>query len=248
MSDHQERATEVISIWEDLKRRNVYRVGVGYVALSWLLIQTAEVIFPRIGFPDWSVTMAIVVSLAGFPIAIFLGWTFEITPKGIVYDRPRGVRWSTYLVVDVVIVVALVAAGSVYWFRVHEIDAPTQRQFDNSIAVLPFLDIGQDPDTEALAFGLSDELLTGLAQLEELKVSSRVATDYYADRTLPLAEIANGLDVKYLVEGSVHKEADRIRVTVQLIDALENDHVWADNYEKGMGGLHSLKVGRIARL
>ncbi len=238
---HRDEQTERISIWEDLKRRNVYRVGVGYAAVAWLAIEVSETVFPRVGLPDWSVTLVIVLAMIGIPIALLLSWTIEITPGGLVFDKPIPVRWPAHLVIDLFIVLVLAVAGSIYWYRIHDLEPPGSTRFDHSIAVLPFVNIGDDPANEAFSFGLADELLTALAQLEELDVSSRTAAEYFADRTLPMVEIAEGLGVRYLVEGSVQHEANRVRITVQLIDTEHNRHIWATNYEKALTGLLSLR-------
>ena len=238
MSGRRERGAEIISVWEDLKRRNVYRVGVGYIAFAWLFIQFAEIIFPRIGFPDWSITLTVVILLLGLPVALILGWVFEITPKGVIFDRPKNVDWRTYLLIDSFIIAALAAATAIYWFR---IDVPPQPAGPAQIAVLPFTSIGDGANTDAVAVGLADELLTSLAQLEELSVSSRIAAEHFRDRPAPLSKIAADLKVRYLVEGSVQEEANRFRVTVQLIDVDNNTHLWAGNYEEPTGRLLSVR-------
>lgn len=230
-----------VSFWQDLKQRNVYRIGVGYAAVAWFVIEVSETILPRIGLPDWSVTMVIVLALVGYPIALFLSWVFQITPDGIVIDRPRRpISWRTYLIIDLFIAVILVSAGSIYWFRIHQIEYNTDRP-DNSIAVLSFVNIGEDPDNAAFSQGLSDELLTLLSRIEELKVSSRTASDFFLNNRLPFPEMSKALGARYLVEGSVQKEAERLRVTIQLIDGDINDHVWAENYEAPITGLLDLR-------
>lgn len=231
MQDRAEHGKQVISIWEDLKRRNVYRVGVGYVALAWLLLQAAEIIFPRVGFPDWTVTMAIVVALVGFPIALFLGWTFEITPEGIVYDRPRGLRWPVYLVVDLVIVAVLVAAGSIYWFRIHQIESPTGKPADNSIAVLRFKSLSDDPRNLYFSDGLTEELIHELTNLRSFKVAARTSIWALSTAELEAPAIAKRLNVKRVLEGSVRSAGEKVRVTAQLIDD-DGFHIWSKAYER----------------
>jgi TolB-like protein/Flp pilus assembly protein TadD len=231
-----------ISLWEDLKQRNVYRIGVGYAAVAWFTIEVSETILPRLGAPDWSVTLVIVLALAGYPVALFLSWLLQITPDGVVVDRPRRrLNWRAYLIIDLVIVAVLVSAASIYWFRIYKVEyAPDSPS--NSIAVLPFVNIGDDPDNSAFSVGLADELLTLLARIEELKVASRTSSEYFRGRNVEFSEIADALGVRYLVEGSVQKEADRLRVTVQLIEAAANDHLWAENYEASLAGLLDLRA------
>ena len=231
MTDQQVHGREVISIWEDLKRRNVFRVGVGYVALSWLLIQTAEVILPRIGLPDWSITMVIVLTMIGFPVALFLGWTFEITPKGIIYDKPQRVRWPTHLAIDLAIVAILASAGSIYWFRIHQIDAPDSTQFDNSIAVLRFLNIGDNPRNGYLSDGLTEELIHELTNLRSFKVAARTSIWGISPSDFQITDIVDRLNVKRVLEGSVRSDGDQVRVTAQLIDK-DGFHLWSRAYDR----------------
>lgn len=231
MSDRQPKATKAVSVWEDLKRRNVYRVGVGYAAVAWLAIEVAGTTFERIGFPPWSVTMVIVIAMAGLPIALILGWTFEITPKGIIFDKPRNVRWSTYLVFDFLIVAALVAAGSIYWFRVHEIDKVDTVRLENSIAVLRFLDMNENSDTPFLGDGLTEELIHELTNLESVRVAARTSIWDLPNKGLSVTEIAELLNVGRVLEGSVRSQGNQIRVTAQLIDQ-DGFHLWSKSYDR----------------
>ena len=231
--NHLLQAENEISVWEDLKRRNVYRVGVGYAALAWLTIEVSETILPRVGLPDWSVTMVIVVAMIGLPVALFLGWTLEITPKGIVFDKPRHVGWPTYLVIDLTIVAILAAAGGIYWFRVHEIDTPVLAQAENSIAVLRFLNIGDNPSNGYLSDGLTEELIHELTNLQSFKVAARTSVWAVSAADLEVTDIANRLNVKRVLEGSVRSDGDQVRVTAQLIDS-DGFHLWSKSYDRQM--------------
>ncbi len=233
MAERHTKTDKAVSVWEDLKRRNVYRVGVGYAAVAWLMIEVAETTFERIGLPSWSVTMVIVVALVGMPVALVLGWILEITPKGIIFDKPNNVRWTTYLVIDLFIVAVLAAAGSIYWFRIHDVDSIEIVQKESSIAVLRFLDLNEGPDFASLGDSLTEEIIHELTNLGSLRVIARTTIWALPQQGLPVPEIAKRLNVGKVLEGSVRSEGRQIRVTAQLIDD-EGFHLWSKSYDRLM--------------
>ncbi len=223
----------------ELRRRNVYRAGVIYLMAAWLLIQVATQVFPFFEIPNWVVRLIVVLLVIGFPVALALAWAFEITPEGIVKtdDVPpeKAVRWQAGRKLDFVIIgILAVAIGFLLFLRfspshraTRDADIP-----EKSIAVLPFENYSADKENAFFADGIQDDLLTNLAKIKALTVISRTSVMKYRDvGARDIKDIGKSLGVANVLEGSVRREKDRVAVNVQLIDAFNDRHIWAQHYE-----------------
>ena len=223
----------------ELKRRNVFRVGAAYAVVSWLVLQVVDLVFPRLGFPDWAITLVLILLLIGFPVALILAWTFDITPGGIRKtedgDGGEAATFAGGHKLNLVIAGALVAALGFIVYQNSGIRSNQassgHTETEKSVAVLPFDDLSEGGDQAWFSDGLTEEILNSLARLPELKVISRTSSFHFRDRELPLREIADRLGVAHIVEGSVRRAGDQFRVTVQLIRAEDDSHIWAETFD-----------------
>jgi len=223
-----------VSFFDELKRRNVFKVGIAYAVTSWLLIQVTDILFDSIGAPPWVMLAMFVVLAAGFVIALILAWAFEVTPEGVKkekdVDRGQSITSHTGHKLNFVIM-ALMAAG-LAWFAWDKFaaDPPVEQNVlqdvvtkepvisettpeleavvDNSIAVLPFVNMSDDGANEYFSDGLSEELLNLLAKIPELKVAARTSSFQFKNRTGDIADIASQLKVAHILEGSVRKSGN----------------------------------------
>src|SRR6266516_1338920 len=225
------------SFFAELKRRNVYKVAVGYAVIGWLLIQVATQVFPFFEIPNWAVRLVVLLIVVGFPIALVIAWAFELTPEGLKRteeaDRAYPVRSRSRAWIYVVISAGLLSAGL---FFLGRYTAPNENKIGNvpakSIAVLPFENLSRDPDNAYFAEGIQDEILTRLARVADLKVISRTSTQHYKSSPNDLPQIVKQLGVANILEGSVQKSQDQVRVNVQLINAATDAHLWADSFDR----------------
>ncbi len=229
----------------ELKRRKVFRVTAVYGAASFGILQAADILFPRVGLPDWTVTLVAALTLAGFPLALILSWAFERTPEGVqktdpavtgeleaIASEPAGNRWPLGLAALGGIVLLAFSA----WWVLGRPDLAEARTYD-SIAVLPFIDMTGNPENEYLGDGLAEELLNALAGVEGLKVASRTSTFAFKGSNVGATEIGDSLAVATVLEGSVRTSPDRLRVTAQLIDAEDGFHLWSETYDRAPADL-----------
>src|SRR5437588_336660 len=232
--------SEKPSFFSELKRRNVYKVAVAYAIVGWLLVQVATQVFPFLEIPNWVVRLVIALVVIGFPIALVIAWAFEATPQGIqrteVADampaapEQKKHAWIYVVVIGAAISVALFFLGR-YTARNTASAARTELPA-KSIAVLPFDNLSRDPDNAFFAEGVQDEILTRLAKVADLKVISRTSTQRFKSAPSDLRDIAKQLGVMNILEGSVQKANDQVRVNVQLINAVTDGHLWADTYDR----------------
>src|SRR5215510_10511138 len=223
--------------FEELQRRKVYRVAVAYIVAAGFLIQIASAAFPAWELPNWSLRLVIVVLLIGFPIALILAWTYDLTAQGIqATPRSRGAhrRRNLFLLTAAGVIVS--AGGG--FFLLPRI---TAHKLDKSIAVLPFQNLSSDPDNAYFADGVQDEILTRLAKIGELKVIARSSTERYKSSGEDMREIGKQLGVAHVLEGSVQKAADNVRVRVQLINAATATHVWAESYDRKLTDIFAVE-------
>ena len=219
----------------ELKRRNVYRVAVAYVVAGWALAQGIAQVFPVFDIPNWVVRVIVVLIVIGFPIALVLAWAFELTPEGLkrTEEADAAKQHSRNRVWIYVVIIA--GALSVGLFFLGRYTAPTVANLPaKSIAVLPFENLSSDPDNAYFTEGIQDEILARLAKIADLKVISRASTQRYKSSPDDLPEIAKRLGVSNILEGSVQKTADRVRVTVQLINAASDAHLWGETYDRNL--------------
>src|SRR5438477_3953368 len=231
------------NFFAELKRRDVYKVAVAYAVVSWLLIQVATQVFPFFEIPNWAVEMVVVALVIGFPIALVLSWAFELTPEGIKRENEvdrKVARKTGRKLTAVVVVVAAAATGLMLFRLLHSQQAiergkqaPPAPEIDRkSIAVLPFENLSDDRSNAYFTDGIQDEILTRLAKIADLKVISRTSTQHYKSTPENLREIAQQLGVAHILEGSVQKSGDAVRVNVQLIKAATDSHLWADTFDR----------------
>jgi TolB-like protein/predicted Zn-dependent protease len=222
----------------ELKRRNVYKVAAAYAVVAWLLIQVATQVFPFFEIPNWTVRLVVLLIIIGFPIALVIAWAFELTPEGLkrteVADAAPVPRSRSHAWIYVVLIAGALSAGL---FFLGRFTASTKQSVpaevsSKSIAVLPFDNLSRDPDNAYFASGIQDEIITSLAKIADLKVISRTSTQQYQSKPGNLSEIAKQLGVANILEGSVQKVADQVRVNVQLIRVASDSHLWADTYDR----------------
>ena len=239
---------------DELKRRSVYRVAFAYAVVGWLLIQVATQVFPFFEIPNWAVRLVVLLLVIGFPVALILAWAFELTPEGIkraedVPSEKSTVRKTGRKLDALMIGVLLCVIGFLVFQRFHRSDASSERM-EKSIAVLPFDNFSDDKDNAFFADGIQDDILTSLAKIHELKVISRTSVmPYRGAGKNNLRQIAEALGVVNVLEGSVRRGGNRVVVSVQLIDARNDHHIWANRYDRPLAdslGLQGELAAEIA--
>src|SRR5438094_4460086 len=236
------------NFFAELRRRNVYKVAVAYAVVGWVIAQIATQIFPFLEIPNWIVRLVIILIAIGFPIALVIAWAFEITPQGIertevadtmpVAPGQKKHAWMYIAIVGAVLSTGLFFLGR-YGFR--NATSSSSELPGKSIAVLPFDNLSRDPDNAYFAEGVQDEILTRLAKVADLKVISRTSTQRFKSAPSDLREIAKQLGVMNILEGSVQKANDQVRVNVQLINALTDAHLWADTYDRKLTDIFAVE-------
>jgi TolB-like protein/Tfp pilus assembly protein PilF len=238
----------------EMRRRSVYKVAVAYAIVGWIVIQIATQIFPFLQIPNWCVRLIIVAILLGFPIALILAWAYEMTPEGIkrAEDVPvekSGTRESGGKLNALMIVLLLGIIAFLTFQRFHRSGASSDRM-EKSIAVLPFDNFSDDKDNAFFADGIQDDILTSLAKIHDLKVISRTSVMPYRGAGKDnLKQIAEALGVVNVLEGSVRRGQNRVVVSVQLIDARNDHHIWANRYDRPLAdslGLQGELAAEIA--
>ena len=236
------------SFFSELKRRNVYKVAITYAVVAWLLVQVGSILFPTFEVPSWVMKVYVTAIAAGFPVALVMAWAFELTPQGLkrteVADAAqehsaRG-GWIAVIVITTALSLGLFLLGRYTASQAapRERGVATQR----SVAVLPFENLSDDKSNAYFATGIQDEILTRLARLNELKVISRTSTAQYQSKPANPGEIGKQLGVAHLLEGSVQKVGEQVRVNVQLINAQNDAHVWADTYDRKLTDIFAVET------
>jgi len=245
---------------EELKRRNVFRVGIAYVVAAWVLLQLADLVLDNIGAPSWVMQAFMLALVIGFPLVLIFAWAFEMTPEGIKrekdVDRNQSITPQTGRKLDRIIMAFLVIAVAVLLFDRFREPAPATEPAaketataettavaapkpasepatdDKSVAVLPLANLSTNADDAFFAQGMQDELLTQLSRISSLRVISRTSVMGYAGTTKRMSEIGQELGVANILEGGVQRAGNRVRINVQLIRAATDDHLWADTYDR----------------
>ncbi len=254
-----------MGFFAELKRRNVFRVGIAYVLMGWVLLQGADFVLDLIGAPDWVIRALAVAVVIGLPIAAVFAWAFELTPEGIKRDAEvdhdasvtpqTGRRLDRLIIIFLGLVVAWFLFDEFYLepretaaataVAVEEAEAGDSAgnyvTITKSIAVLPFADLSQNRDQDWFAEGLAEEILNALARAPDLLVASRTASFAFRGGDTPLAEVGQALGVDHILEGSVRRAGDRIRVTAQLIRAQDGYHVWSQNYDRNASDIIAIQ-------
>ncbi len=229
-----------MSLLAELKRRKVFKVGAAYLVVAWLAVQAASIAFPTFEAPLWALRVFILVALLGFPLALVMAWIFDVTPEGLRLDTQVSGSRRVFAVAALLMVLAL---G--WYFRgqpaFHQEPAPTApasaptanpKVYATSIAVLPFVDMSQTKDQEYFSDGLSEELLNLLAQLPQLRVIARTSSFSFKGKEVDVATIAKTLNVANILEGSVRKNGNTLRITAQLVRASDSSHLWSQTYDR----------------
>lgn len=230
-----------MSLFAELKRRNVFRVGIAYVVLAWLVLQVGDTLAPALHLPEWVNSALAFFLILGFPLAIFFAWAFELTPEGIKLeknvDREQSITPMTGRKLNRTIIVLLAVALAYF---IWEARAPAPEEIvetvagQESIAVLPFENMSSDEEQEYFSDGLTEELLNLLAKIPELKVTSRTSAFFYKGKDIKLSDIGRELDVDHILEGSVRKSGQKIRITAQLIEVDTDAHLWSETWDRDL--------------
>jgi TolB-like protein/Flp pilus assembly protein TadD len=223
--------------FEELQRRKVYRVAAAYIVAAGFLIQMASAAFPAWELPNWSLRLVIVLLLIGFPIAIILAWAYDITPQGIQGTPTRGIHRRRNLIL--LIALAVIISASAGFFL---LPWAVREKIDKSVAVLPFQNLSSDPNNAYFADGIQEEILTRLAKIADLKVISRTSTQQYQSQPGNLAEIAKQLGVANILEGSVQKAGNQVRVNVHLVNVQTGSQLWAETYDRKLSDIFAVET------
>src|SRR6266700_265071 len=226
--------------FEELQRRKVYRVAAAYIIAAGFIIQMGSAVFPAWELPNWTIRLVVVLLLIGFPIALILAWAFDVTSEGI--RATKGTAAEPHLRRNMIILVAIgviVSAAAGFFL----LPRATARNVDKSIAVLPFENLSGDPDNAYFADGIQDDILTNLSKIGDLKVISRTSVmSYRGSGTRNARDIGKALGVATLVEGSVRRIGNRVRVNVQLINANNDEHIWAEDYDRDLTDVFAIQT------
>src|SRR5437764_2572620 len=226
--------------FEEVKRRKVYRVAVAYIIVAGGIIVFASGVFPALELPNWSRRLVIVLLLSGFPIALILAWGVDVTPQGVktapTIAVPGAHRRRNVIMLVATGVIISAAAG---FFLLPRAVA---RKLDKSIAVLPFENLSDDKENAFFADGMQDDILTNLSKIGELKVISRTSVMGYRGKTANVREIGKQLGVSNILEGSVRRSGNKVRVNVQLIDANSDEHIWASDYDRDVTDVFAIQT------
>jgi adenylate cyclase len=237
------------SFFAELKRRNVYKVAVAYAVVSWLLVQVATQVFPFLEIPNWVVRLVIAIVVIGFPIALAIAWAFEATPEGIKRTEDvdltvqRGSKkhvWIYVVVIAAAISVALFFLGRYTAGNKTAAAAPNESPA-KSIAVLPFVNMSADKNDEYLSDGVSEELITALSKITGLQVKARTSSFAFKGKNEDIQKIGELLHVSHLLEGSVARAGNKLRITAQLIQTSDGNHLWSDTYDREMQDIFAVR-------
>jgi TolB-like protein/Flp pilus assembly protein TadD len=244
----------------ELKRRKVYRVAVAYAIVAWLLIQAASILFPTFEAPPWVMKVFVTAVILGFPVALILAWAFEMTPGGLRREEevaPReskapktGSKWTAIIVIAALLAAALLVFQFMRTRSSTTANPPKQTAptgtTDKSVAVLPFENLSSDKENAFFAQGIQDEIITTLSRISGLRVISRTSTTNYKSAPENLPEIARQLRASNVLEGSVQKAGDRVHINVQLIRADNDEHLWAQSYDRQLTDIFGVE-GEVAK-
>jgi TolB-like protein/Flp pilus assembly protein TadD len=227
--------------FEELQRRKVYRVAAAYIIAAGFIIQISSAVFPAWELPNWAFRLVVVLLLIGFPITLILAWAYDVTPQGIratpTPSTPGSHRRRNLITLVAIGVIISVAAG---FFLLPRVSA---RKVEKSIAVLPFQNLSDEKDNAYFADGVQDDILTNLSKIGDLKVISRVSVmSYRGDGLRNAREIGKALGVGALLEGSVRRAGNRVRVSVQLINANNDEHIWAEDYDRDLTDVFAIQT------
>lgn len=239
------KAISVTGFFDELKRRKVYRMAVAYAIVAGGIIQLASAVFPAWELPNWTLRLTVVLLLGGFPLALVLGWAFDVTAQGIQATpavaptnqpgaAPGHRKRNIFLLLGLGLVISAVAG----FFLLPHADAT---RVEKSIAVLPFQNLSDKQENAYFADGIQDDILTNLAKIGDLKVISRTSVMAYRNKPGSVRDIGKALGASAILEGSVRREGDRVRVNVQLINAENDQHIWAEDYDRQLKNVFAIQ-------
>jgi adenylate cyclase len=260
----------MLSLWFELKRRNVMRISALYAVAGWLLLQMADILFGLLDVPGWGLRLVLGLLVLGFPLVVIFSWVYEMTPKGLQreadIDRTRSITPDTGRKIDrliiggLVVVVAVLLADRVFLMsttpeagqvtestsveqvaEAHSTLPPTADAPVKSIAVLPFVNMSGDKENEYFSDGLTEELLNLLAKVEDLRVSSRTSSFAFKGKDTNIPSVARELKVAHILEGSVRKVGMQVRITAQLIDVETDSHLWSETYDRQLDDIFAIQ-------
>jgi len=247
-----------LSFFDELKRRNVFKVGAGYLLLGWAVLQIADIVVPILDLPDWTLKLLLFLGVLGFPFAMFFAWAYELTPDGIKKESEvspaESITSSTGQKLNYAIITLLVVVLSYFIYEsryqlkertdlINTTDDPvTTEQSElvvegSSIAVMPFVNMSSDPEQEYFSDGISEEILNVLAKIPNLHVTSRSSAFAFKGNKINISEVAKKLGVNNILEGSVRKSGNKVRITAQLIEAGTDKHLWSETYDRELNDI-----------
>ena len=244
------------SFWGELRRRNIFKVLVAYAIVAWLLIEMAATVLPALKLPDWTVTFVTALILISFPIILLGAWAFEVTPDGIKRTREVPLEHSVthitgrkfdFAIITLLVLALVFMVMDNYVLRdepaavVSDQTEPALQSIQKSIAVLPFVNMSSDPEQEYFSDGLSEEILNLLAKIPDLKVIGRTSSFAFKGQNQDLRGIGQALGVNTVLEGSVRKSGDRVRITAQLIDVQDGAHIWSESYDRTLNDIFAVQ-------
>lgn len=237
------------SVWAELKRRNVVKVAVAYVIVGWLVLQLTDVLVPLLNLPDWAGRFVFLLLLIGLPLALFFAWAYELTPEGIKrekdVDRSASITHKSGRRLDFLIIgvlgIAVVYFVSEKFFWTEDAPTLTSTVTEQSVAVLPFVDMSPNKDQEYFSDGIAEELLNQLAKVRGLQVPGRTSTFAFKGQNADFRVIGEKLHVAHILEGSIRKAGERVRITVQLVKAADGFHLWSETYDRNLTDIFAIQ-------
>lgn len=255
------------SLWVELKRRNVIRVGALYAVAGWLLLQVADILFGLLDVPGWGLRLVLGLLMLGFPLVLIFSWVYEMTPEGLKREREidrshsvtphTGRKIDRLIIGGLVVVVAILladrlllmpppqedslVAGTAPVADLPDLAIPIEDTQEKSIAVLPFVNMSGDEENEYFSDGLTEELLNLLAKVDELRVSSRTSSFAFKGKNANIPSVARELKVAHILEGSVRKSGMQVRITAQLIDVETDSHLWSETYDRELDDIFAIQ-------
>jgi len=236
---------------EELKRRNVIKVATAYAIAGWLIIQIATSVFPAFEFPNWTTQFVIILIGIGFPLSLIFAWAFELTPEGIKKSKEvditesvtsrTGKKLNGIIIAVLSVAVFFLVIERVFFAKASILENDASNIETASIAVLPFVNMSSDEENEYFSDGLSEELLNGLAKIEGMQVAGRTSSFSFKGKNEDIRVIADQLEVKHILEGSVRKEGNTLRITAQLIQADNGFHLWSETYDREIESIFAIQ-------
>jgi adenylate cyclase len=243
-----------VSIFKELKRRNVFKVAAAYIFVAWLLLQVSDTLVPALHLPDWFHSGVAFLLILGFPVALIFAWAFDMTPDGLKSETSKegsaARSWASEKLNTLLITVVALALGYFAYDKFVLSSSPvagmqettaTAPISDKSIAVLPFVNMSDDPANEHFADGISEELLNLLAAVPQLRVISRSSAFSFKGKDINVPLVAKQLNVAHILEGSVRKSGNRVRITAQLIEAASDTHLWSETYDRSLDDIFAIQ-------